>query len=116
MQDYKARDMQLMICNPSPRVVRLMERSGLINKIGREWIFVRVHDAVVACQRSLMQMEGGGSLGPMVGHTLSSMWQPLHLAATSSTSGDPLGHLPAGAGAQGVQLAAREKGSKDVDG
>jgi hypothetical protein len=23
-----------------------MERSGLIGKIGRDWIFVRVHDAV----------------------------------------------------------------------
>jgi hypothetical protein len=26
-----------------------MERSGLINKIGRDWIFVRVHDAVSCC-------------------------------------------------------------------
>lgn len=116
MQDYKARGMQLMLCNPSPRVVRLMERSSLINKIGREWIFVRVHDAVVACQRSLMQMEAGGSLGPMVGHSLSSMWQPLHVAAASSTSGDPLEHnLPPATNGQGVQLAAREKGGKDVD-
>jgi hypothetical protein len=89
-----------------------MERSGLINKIGREWIFVRVHDAVVACQRSLMQMEGGGSLGGPT-HTLSSMWQPLHVAVAGDTSSDPSENMPAGAGGQGVQLAARP--SKDVD-
>jgi hypothetical protein len=46
LQSYKARGIQLILTNPSPRVVRLMERSGLINKIGRDWIFVRVHDAV----------------------------------------------------------------------
>jgi hypothetical protein len=50
-QSYKARGIQLILTNPSPRVVRLMERSGLIGKIGRDWIFVRVHDAVrgLAC-------------------------------------------------------------------
>lgn len=110
-QDYKNRGMQLMLCNPSPRVVRLMERSGLINKIGREWIFVRVHDAVVACQRSLLQMEAGGSL--------SQMWQPLHLTISSGTTGDPVEHLPAGpkgdSNGYGVQLASRDRDSKDVD-
>lgn len=111
LQDLQGRGMQLMICNPSPRVVRLMERSGLINKIGREWIFVRVHDAVVACQRSLMQMEGGGSLGGPT-HTLSSMWQPLHVAA-ADTSSDPSENMPAGAGFQGVHLSAWP--TKDVD-
>jgi hypothetical protein len=49
LQSYKARGIQLILTNPSPRVVRLMERSGLINKIGRDWIFVRVHDAVSCC-------------------------------------------------------------------
>lgn len=115
LQDYCQRGMQLMVCNPSPRVVRLMERSGLINKIGREWVFVRVHDAVVACQRSLMQMEAGGSLGP-----ISCSWQPLGVAVTSTTV-DPLEHMPpaagsgAGKGNGSVQLASRERDSKDVD-
>jgi hypothetical protein len=103
--------MQLMLCNPSPRVVRLMERSGLINKIGREWIFVRVHDAVVACQRSLMQMEAGGSL--------SQMWQPLHLTISSGMTGDPVEHLSGGLkgdlNGQGVKLSSRERDSKDID-
>lgn len=71
-QDYKARGMQLILSNPSPRVVHLMERSGLINKIGRDWIFVRVHDAIVNCQRSLLQMEAGGTLPGSV----SKMWAP----------------------------------------
>lgn len=95
-----------------------MERSDLINKIGREWIFVRVHDAVVACQRSLMQMEAGGSMGPPVGHSLSSMWQPVHVAALSNAS-DPLENLPPTAAGSnghnaGVQLAGRGT-NKDAD-
>lgn len=70
--------MQLILTNPSARVVRLMERSGLINKIGRDWIFVRVHDAVVNCQRSLMQMEAGGSLPG---------WHPMDLRSPVYSSG-----------------------------
>jgi hypothetical protein len=96
-----------------------MERSGLINKIGREWVFVRVHDAVIASQRSLMQMEGGGSLGPI-------SWQPLGAAVASSAAGaDPLEHVPPGAGGAGngaggkgnggMQLTSRDRDSKDVD-
>lgn len=106
--------MQLMLCNPSPRVVRLMERSGLVSKIGREWIFVRVHDAIVACQRSLIQMEAGGTIGPMVGHTLSTMWQPVHMVSNGTV--DPREHMPAAPEACGdsehvtaaeVQLSSR---------
>jgi len=114
-QDYKARGVQLMLCNPSPRVVRLMERSDLINKIGREWIFVRVHDAVVACQRSLIQMEAGGSMGPPVGHSLSSMWQPVHVAALSNAS-DPLENLPPSAPSSNKDSAGAGRGTgKDAD-
>jgi hypothetical protein len=75
--------MQLILTNPSPRVIRLLERSGIINKIGREWIFVRVHDAVVNCQHSLMQLEAGGSLPtfqPMAEYSSGG-------GADSSTSG-----------------------------
>lgn len=85
LQDYKSRGIQLILTNPSPRVIRLLERSGVINKIGRDWIFVRVHDAVISCQRSLMQMEAGGSLEPT--------WRPMGMATpvygNSSGGGNP---------------------------
>jgi sulfate transporter 4 len=61
-EDYKKRGMQLILTNPSPRVIRILERFGFINNIGREWIFVCVHDAVVNCQHNLMQLEAGGNL------------------------------------------------------
>lgn len=85
LQDYKSRGVQLILTNPSPRVIRLLERSGVINKIGRDWIFVRVHDAVISCQRSLMQMEAGGSL--------DCSWRPMGMATpvygNSSGGGGP---------------------------
>jgi hypothetical protein len=31
-------------------VLRILDRSGFIKKLGREWIFVRVHDAVLYCK------------------------------------------------------------------
>jgi hypothetical protein len=109
--------MQLMLCNPSPRVVRLLERSGIINKIGREHIHVRVHDAVVSCQQSLIQMEGGG-LGPAISHSLSAMWQPVNIIAASDASDDP-SHLPVASprgtgGGVASGAAARAAGGKDA--
>ncbi|WIA41485.1 hypothetical protein OEZ86_008861 [Tetradesmus obliquus] len=93
-QSYKARGIQLILTNPSPRVVRLMERSGLIAKIGRDWIFVRVHDAVVNCQRSLMQMEAGGSLA-------TPTWQPMGMVSPVFQSEGGAGPNGAAAGSHG---------------
>ena len=58
MAELKSRNIQLLLSNPSPRVVRMLDRSGVTGKLGRENIFVRVHDAVTYCQQSLM-MECG---------------------------------------------------------
>ena len=67
-QDYKARGVQLILSNPSPRVVRLLDRSGVLAKIGRETIYVRVHDAVMSCKTS-MQMLESGTFSPRIWHS-----------------------------------------------
>ncbi|KAG0573743.1 hypothetical protein KC19_VG205700 [Ceratodon purpureus] len=54
--EYKARNIQMALCNPSPRVMVSLARAGLPDLIGNSWYFVRVHDAVQVCL-SLMQAE-----------------------------------------------------------
>ena len=44
--EYGGRGVQLMLSNPNPKVMMTMARAGLPDLIGREWYFVRVHDAV----------------------------------------------------------------------
>ncbi|EFJ51511.1 hypothetical protein VOLCADRAFT_79619 [Volvox carteri f. nagariensis] len=46
---------QLVICNPSVKVVKSMETAGLPDMLGRDYIFVTVHDAVTFCSRQLAE-------------------------------------------------------------
>ncbi|XP_010499116.1 PREDICTED: probable sulfate transporter 4.2 isoform X2 [Camelina sativa] len=48
-EEYKTRDIQLAISNPSKEVLLILARSGIVELIGREWFYVRVHDAVQVC-------------------------------------------------------------------
>jgi hypothetical protein len=50
-----------VLSNPSPRVLRILERSGVMKKLGREWVFVRVHDAVLYCKSHTKIALGGGA-------------------------------------------------------
>ncbi|GLJ55379.1 hypothetical protein SUGI_1188950 [Cryptomeria japonica] len=52
--EYKTRDIQMAISNPNQEVMSTLARSGVLELIGKEWYFVRVHDAVQVCL-SLMQ-------------------------------------------------------------
>ncbi|WIA34220.1 hypothetical protein OEZ86_012573 [Tetradesmus obliquus] len=45
---------QLGLCNPGAAVVELLERTGFPEVLGREWIFVRMHDAVVRCLATMV--------------------------------------------------------------
>ncbi|KAG0576554.1 hypothetical protein KC19_5G089000 [Ceratodon purpureus] len=47
--EYKARNIQMALCNPSPRVMVTLARAGIPDLIGPSWYFVRVHDAVQVC-------------------------------------------------------------------
>jgi sulfate transporter 4 len=53
--ELKAQAVQLALCNPSQPVVQMMERAGLPEKLGKEWIYVNVHDAVTNCQLVLRE-------------------------------------------------------------
>ncbi|XP_010253336.1 PREDICTED: sulfate transporter 4.1, chloroplastic-like isoform X2 [Nelumbo nucifera] len=48
-QEYKLRDIQIAIANPNRDVLLTLSRSDLVQLIGKEWCFVRVHDAVQVC-------------------------------------------------------------------
>ncbi|KAJ4978964.1 hypothetical protein NE237_009744 [Protea cynaroides] len=48
-QEYKSRGIQIAIANPNQEVLLTFARSGVIELIGKEWFFVRVHDAVQVC-------------------------------------------------------------------
>ena len=52
-QEYKARDIQLAISNPNKDVHMTIARSGMVELVGKEWYFVRVHDAVQVCLNCL---------------------------------------------------------------
>lgn len=54
-QELADQGIQLILCNPSTPVVEIFERAGLPDVLGREWIFVRVHDAVMFCQRQMQE-------------------------------------------------------------
>lgn len=41
--------LQIAISNPNREVLLTLSRSGVVEMIGKEWYFVRVHDAVQVC-------------------------------------------------------------------
>ncbi|KAI3731066.1 hypothetical protein L1987_62249 [Smallanthus sonchifolius] len=48
-QEYKSRNIQIAIANPNRDVFLTLSKSGFIDLVGKEWCFVRVHDAVQVC-------------------------------------------------------------------
>ncbi|CAJ1839762.1 unnamed protein product [Sphenostylis stenocarpa] len=58
-QEYKLRDVQIAISNPSPEVLLTLSKSGLVELIGKEWYFVRVHDAVQVCLQHVQSLKAG---------------------------------------------------------
>lgn len=54
--EYKSRGIQIVIANPKREVLVTLTKAGLVDLIGKEWYFVRVHDAVQVC---LQHVQGG---------------------------------------------------------
>jgi sulfate transporter 4 len=48
--------LQIAIANPNRQVHLLLSKSGLIDLIGKEWYFVRVHDAVQVCLQQVQNV------------------------------------------------------------
>ncbi|KAJ8540348.1 hypothetical protein K7X08_030267 [Anisodus acutangulus] len=55
-QEYKSRDIQLAISNPNREVLLTLAKAGVIDLIGKEWYFVRVHDAVQICFQHVQRL------------------------------------------------------------
>ncbi|CAI8592156.1 unnamed protein product [Vicia faba] len=58
-QEYKLRDIQIAISNPNPDILLTLSKSGLVDLIGKEWYFVRVHDAVQVCLQHVQNLKPG---------------------------------------------------------
>ncbi|XP_052188214.1 sulfate transporter 4.1, chloroplastic-like isoform X2 [Diospyros lotus] len=56
-QEYRSRDIQIAIANPNREVLLTLARSGVIDLIGKEWYFVRVHDAVQVCLQHVQSLK-----------------------------------------------------------
>lgn len=56
-QEYKSRDIQMAISNPNHEVLLTLSKSGVVDLIGKEWYFVRVHDAVQVCLQHVQSLK-----------------------------------------------------------
>ncbi|KAL5716619.1 putative sulfate transporter 4.2 [Ranunculus cassubicifolius] len=59
-QEYKSRGIQIAISNPNREVLQTLMNSGVYEMIGKEWCFVRVHDAVQICLEQVKSLIKGG--------------------------------------------------------
>ncbi|XVE69077.1 hypothetical protein DITRI_Ditri09bG0120900 [Diplodiscus trichospermus] len=55
--EYESRDIQIAISNPNREVLLTLSKSGLVELIGKEWYFVRVHDAVQVCLQHVQNIK-----------------------------------------------------------
>ncbi|XVE99466.1 hypothetical protein REPUB_Repub03eG0200600 [Reevesia pubescens] len=55
--EYKSRDIQIAISNPNREVLLTLSKSGMVELIGKEWYFVRVHDAVQVCLQHVQSIK-----------------------------------------------------------
>ncbi|CAN0837014.1 Sulfate transporter 4.1, chloroplastic [Linum grandiflorum] len=56
-QEYKSRDIQMAISNPNREVLLTLSKAGIVELMGKEWYFVRVHDAVQICLEHVQSMD-----------------------------------------------------------
>ncbi|KAI9156758.1 hypothetical protein LWI28_011728 [Acer negundo] len=56
-QEYKSRDIQMAISNPNREVLLTLSKSDVVELIGKEWYFVRVHDAVQVCLQHVQSLK-----------------------------------------------------------
>ncbi|CAI5985263.1 unnamed protein product [Closterium sp. NIES-64] len=91
--EYKARDIQLCFSNPSPKVMLTMARAGFPDLIGRQWYFVRIHDAVQVSLLKREEGEGGKGLCLTLSPHLSASFVNLAQAAQRASSSNSEGGL-----------------------
>lgn len=56
-QEYETRGIQIAISNLNREVLLTLTKSGVVDLIGKEWYFVRVHDAVQVCLQHVQSLK-----------------------------------------------------------
>ncbi|XP_062092758.1 sulfate transporter 4.1, chloroplastic-like isoform X2 [Humulus lupulus] len=87
-QEYKMRDIQIAISNPNRDVLLTLSRSGVVEMIGKEWYFVRVHDAVQVCLQHVQSLKGTprSTADPVLGDKPSFLQRMLKQRADDDSS------------------------------
>ncbi|GFP96762.1 sulfate transporter 4.1 chloroplastic [Phtheirospermum japonicum] len=92
-QEYRSRNIQIAISNPNRDVLLTLTKSGVVDLIGREWYFVRVHDAVQVCLQRVQSLNGSSrSQSSLLESTLSLSQRP----PRQRTTEDSLSRLESG--------------------
>ncbi|XP_044508242.1 sulfate transporter 4.1, chloroplastic-like isoform X2 [Mangifera indica] len=76
-QEYRTRDIQLAISNPNRDVLMTLSKSGLVDLIGKEWYFVRVHDAVQVCLQHVQSLNDASKMAAPLPDDKASFLQRL---------------------------------------
>ncbi|XP_034704410.1 probable sulfate transporter 4.2 isoform X1 [Vitis riparia] len=63
--EYKSRDIQIAISNPNREVLLTLAKANLVELIGKEWYFVRVHDAVQVCLQHVQSINEAKTAEPL---------------------------------------------------
>ncbi|PON75325.1 SLC26A/SulP transporter [Parasponia andersonii] len=86
-QEYKMRDIQIAISNPNREVLLTLSRSGVVEMIGKEWYFVRVHDAVQVCLQHVQSLKDTpkSAADPVLGEKPSFLQRLLEQRADDSS-------------------------------
>eukprot|EP00250_Pteridium_aquilinum_P010842 c19665_g1_i1 orf=603-2636(+) len=56
-EEYKARNIQMALSNPNHQVMFTLDKAHIPEIMGKEWYFVRVHDAVQVCLSHMQQQD-----------------------------------------------------------
>lgn len=70
--------LQIAISNPNPEVLLTLSKSKVVELIGKEWYFVRVHDAVQVCLQQLQSLNESPETPSSFAEDRMSFLQRLH--------------------------------------
>ncbi|CAK9187484.1 unnamed protein product [Ilex paraguariensis] len=76
-QEYKSRDIQIAIANPNREVLLTLAGAGVVDLIGKEWYFVRVHDAVQVCLQHVQRLNESPKIPEVLVENKPSIFQRL---------------------------------------
>lgn len=112
--EYKSRDIQIAISNPNREVLLTLAKANLVELIGKEWYFVRVHDAVQVCLQHVQSINEGAKTAEPLEEDKPSLFQRLlkqrreEFSNAELESGDQAPSTPADSDSQLEPLLSRK--------